>query len=261
MADPQPIRFEDGAAYEQTMGKWSLLVGGRFLDWLAPPAGLRWLDVGCGNGAFTELLIERCAPSAVDGIDPSDGQLVFARTRPGAAGAKFQKGDATALPYADDSFDAAVMALVIFFVGDPVKGVAEMRRVVKPGGLISAYAWDITRSGSPFEPIWDEMRRLGIEPAQPPSKDSSRLEVLTGLWRDAGLQAIETREIAVERSFASFEHFWTVTTAHNVKAAIDVMTPEQRAGLKERVRARMPTDGVGRVAFTSKANAVKGRVA
>jgi len=260
MADPQPIRFQDGAAYEQTMGKWSHLVGGRFLDWVAPPAGLAWVDVGCGNGAFTELLIERCAPSSVDGIDPSEGQLAFARTRAGAAGARFQLGDATALPYADDRFDAAVMALVIFFVPDPVKGVAEMRRVVKPGGLVAAYAWDITRGGAPFEPIWDEMRRLGVEPAQPPSKDVSRMEVLAGLWRDAGLRDVETMEIVVERSFASFEHFWTVTTAHNVNAAIEAMTGEQQAELKARVRARMPSSAAGRVAFTSKANAVKGRV-
>ena len=75
-----PIRFDDGAAYERYMGKWSQLAGETFLDWLAPTAGLRWLDVGCGNGAFTEMLVERCAPVSVDGIDPAEGQLAFART-------------------------------------------------------------------------------------------------------------------------------------------------------------------------------------
>src|ERR1700685_1246301 len=76
------IRFGDGAAYERYMGKWSQLAGEIFLDWLAPKPGLRWLDVGCGNGAFTEMLVERCAPVSVQGIDPSEGQLAFARTRP-----------------------------------------------------------------------------------------------------------------------------------------------------------------------------------
>jgi ubiquinone/menaquinone biosynthesis C-methylase UbiE len=83
MAQSQ-IRFEDGAAYECYMGKWSQLAGSLFLDWLAVPPGLRWLDVGCGNGAFTELVIARCAPSQVDGIDPSEAQLAFARSRAGA---------------------------------------------------------------------------------------------------------------------------------------------------------------------------------
>src|SRR6266851_2515497 len=107
------IRFNDGAAYERMMGRWSWLAGEIFLDWLRPRAGLRWIDVGCGNGAFTELIVARCAPAEVQGIDPSDGQLAYARTRGGAAMAKFRKGDAMALPFADRSFDVASMALVI----------------------------------------------------------------------------------------------------------------------------------------------------
>ena len=67
-----PIRFDNGAAYERYMGAWSQLAGETFLDWLAPKAGGRWLDVGCGNGAFTELLAARCAPVSVEGIDPAE---------------------------------------------------------------------------------------------------------------------------------------------------------------------------------------------
>ena len=71
----QQIRFEDGAAYERFMGAWSRLVGDIFLDWLMPPRGLRWIDIGCGSGAFSELLVERCAPAELLGIDPSEAQL------------------------------------------------------------------------------------------------------------------------------------------------------------------------------------------
>jgi ubiquinone/menaquinone biosynthesis C-methylase UbiE len=98
MAESQ-IRFDDGDAYERYMGDWSRRVGTVFLDWLARPSGLKWVDVGCGNGAFTELLIERCAPSEVFGIDPSEAQLDFARKRPTAGLAKFDHGDAMALPF------------------------------------------------------------------------------------------------------------------------------------------------------------------
>lgn len=131
----QPIRFDDGAAYERMMGAWSQLVGPVFLDWLSPATGQRWIDVGCGNGTFTEQLIQRCAPAEAQGIDPSEAQLAFARTRPGAAGAVFLQGDAMALPFEDDRFDVAVMALVIHFVPDPAKGIGELTRVVRPGGL------------------------------------------------------------------------------------------------------------------------------
>jgi trans-aconitate methyltransferase len=79
-----PIRFDDGAAYEQAMGVWSRFAGEVFLDWLAPPSGWRWIDVGCGSGAFTALLMQRCAPADAQGVDPSEAQLVFARERPEA---------------------------------------------------------------------------------------------------------------------------------------------------------------------------------
>jgi ubiquinone/menaquinone biosynthesis C-methylase UbiE len=91
------IRYDDGAAYERMMGAWSRIAGEIFLDWLAPPPGLRWIDIGCGSGAFTELLMERCAPAEVDGIDPSEAQLAFAREAPllssiGATPSRFLSG-------------------------------------------------------------------------------------------------------------------------------------------------------------------------
>src|SRR5919106_5834242 len=126
------IKFDDGAVYERMMGKWSGLAGRAFIDWLSPPPNLRWIDIGCGNGAFTQLLVEHCAPMTVEGVDPSEGQLAFARERLATPVAKFRQGDAMALPFADGTFDAAVMALVVFFIPDPARGVAEMARVASP---------------------------------------------------------------------------------------------------------------------------------
>ena len=122
------------------MGRWSRIVGEAFLDWLAVPKGLRWLDVGCGNGVFTAVLIARCAPAAVSAIDPSEGMLSYARTRPDATLAEFRVGDAEALPYPNRSFDAATMALAISFIPDPLKAVKEMVRVVRPGGWVATNA-------------------------------------------------------------------------------------------------------------------------
>jgi SAM-dependent methyltransferase len=187
------IRFDDGAAYEQMMGKWSRLAGEIFLDWLAPLPGWRWIDIGCGNGAFTELIVERCAPSEVAALDPSPAQLAFARSRPAARLARFQQGDAMALSYADGSFDAAVMALVIFFIPDPAKGVAEMARVVCLGGTVATYAWDMLGGGLPHEPLHAEMRAMGVTPPRPPSSGASRMQALRDLWTGAGLDAIATK--------------------------------------------------------------------
>ena len=260
MTEPQ-FRFEDGAAYEQMMGKWSRLVGDVFIDWLNPGPGLRWLDVGCGNGAFTELLVERCAPVAAEGIDPSEGQLAFARSRPAARLAKFQIGNAQALPFDDASFDAAVMALVIFFVPDPVQGVAEMARVVRPGGSVSAYAWDITDGGFPFEPIYAEIRAAGLKPMLPPSVEASRVEALRDLWSGAGLANVEGRQITVQRTFASFDDFWaTAASGSAIRPILATLTDVDVEALKARVCARLPAAADGSVTFASRANAIKGRV-
>jgi trans-aconitate methyltransferase len=80
MVEPK-IRFDDGAAYEEMMGVWSRFAGEIFLGWLSPPSGLRWIDIGCGNGAFTELLVERCSPVEVQGIDPSEAYHVQCTSR------------------------------------------------------------------------------------------------------------------------------------------------------------------------------------
>ena len=258
----QQIRFDDGAAYERMMGVWSRFAGGIFLDWLALPKGLRCVDVGCGNGAFTELLIERCAPVEVQGIDPSAAQLDFARTRPAGRLAQFQQGDAMALPFPDNRFDAAFMALVIFFVPEPAKGIAEMARVVRPGGTVAAYAWDMLGGGFPMEPIFSELRELGHEPLRPPRPEASGMQAMRELWTGAGLQEVETRKITVQRSFANFDEFWATSTGSgSIKPTLAALPAGVLETLKSRVRPKLPADAAGRITYGAFANAVKGRVA
>jgi SAM-dependent methyltransferase len=257
----QKIRFDDGAAYERAMGTWSRLAGEIFLDWLAPPLGLRWIDVGCGNGAFTELLVERCAPVEVQGIDPSEGQLAFARTRPASRVAKFRQGDAMALPFAADRFDAAVMALVLVFVPDPAKGIQEMVRVVSPGGTVTTYMWDMLDGGFPLAPILVEMRAMGLTPPRPPRMDASRIEALRDLWAGAGIEAVETREITVHRTFPDFDDFWMINLkGSSVGPTVAAMSSGDSEKLKNRVRARLPADTGGRITYGACANAIKGRL-
>jgi ubiquinone/menaquinone biosynthesis C-methylase UbiE len=255
------IRFDDGNAYETMMGLWSRLVGDIFLDWLAPDPGLHWIDVGCGNGAFTERLIERCAPTEAQGIDPSEAQIAYARGREGARGAIFQIGDAMALPFERSRFDAAVMALVIFFVPDPAKSVTEMARVVRPGGTVASYAWDMDGGGFPYDSILAAMRDMGLTPLAPPSADASRMDALRDLWADAGLQAVETREISVERHFSDFEDFWAAgTLSPRLRALPDTLSADALEQLKSGVRNRLAKDGAGRIVYSARANAIKGRV-
>ena len=255
--------FTDGKAYERLMGRWSQVAGVQFLDWLNPPHGLCWIDVGCGNGAFTEVLLARAAPAVVTGIDPSDGQISFARTRPAGQRAQFRVGDAHELPFADNSFDAASMALVITFLSDPGKAAREMARVVRPGGLAATYMWDIPGGGFPIRPLAAAMRSLGLgEPARP-NVEASRRENMEAFWREAGLQAVETTVIRIRVAFTDFDDFWessTVPVGPSGKA-LSEMSPQTREQLKAKLREQLPIAADGSIAYEAFANAVKGRVA
>jgi SAM-dependent methyltransferase len=255
------IRFEDGAAYERYMGVWSQEAGARFLDWLALPPRLRWLDVGCGNGAFTELIVDRCMPAAVSGVDPSDAQLAFARSRFTARAVHLKPGNAMALPFEDDTFDVAVMPLVIFFVPDPALGVAEMARVVTAGGTVAAYAWDLAGGGFPYALVQAELRAMGYDVSMPPSADASNLDRLQASWSGAGLGAIETRTITVQRTYTSFDDFWTIAMGGpSLRGQLGALERDDASRLRGRLREQLSADATGRIRVSARANAVRGRV-
>lgn len=258
--NPQSM-FSDGAAYERLMGRWSKKAGEQFLDWLAAEKGLSWLDVGCGNGAFTEEIVSRCAPASVSGIDPSEVQIAYARTRPGTRMAEFHVGDSQALPFSDGSYDAATMALVIAFVPDPAKGVAELARVLRPGGTAAAYMWDLPAMGVPLGPIYKALRDMDMPGPQPPSAEFSRREAMEALWRGAGLDEVETTVIRVPVSFDNFEDFWQSNTLPAGPHAkfVHAMPEAAREELCRRLRDSLPTAADGRIAYESVANAVTGR--
>jgi ubiquinone/menaquinone biosynthesis C-methylase UbiE len=166
-----------------------------------------------------------------------------------------------ALPFPDHSFDAAVMALVLFFVPDPAKSLGEMVRVVKRGGLVAAYVWDVVGGGMPHAPIGIELRAMGVNTARPPSFEVSRMEALQQLWTNAGLQDIKTRVITPQRTFANFDEFWSINMLGPVIGPSVRDLPLTGVDeLKSRVRARLPADAAGRITCSASANAIRGRL-
>lgn len=259
MSSPEPIKFTDGAAYERFMAPWSRSAGALFLDWLALPPGLAWVDVGCGNGAFTELILAKSAPSSVCAIDPSNAQIATARQKTSAKQVELSIGDAMALPYDGARFDAAIMALVLFFVPDPKKGAAELVRVTKPGGMIASYTWDVMRGGTPTQPLWEEMDSMGIPAARPPSAEISRFAALKALWAGLGLREVETRELVVERTFADFDDYWLSMVVSSPSGVLGKLSDAESAELRRRLEARLPASATGEITVHAWASAIKGR--
>jgi SAM-dependent methyltransferase len=249
----------EGASYEFMMGRWSMLVGERFIDWIAVPHGVRWLDVGCGNGAFTELIVKRCIPSKVHAFDTTAAQLDYARKRlPAGAPVTWTESDALGLPVADASSDVAVMALVLFHLSEPAVGVAEMCRAVRSGGVVAAYHWDMLGGGFPLADIGDEMHRLGVPVRPPPSIAASTIDVSTALWREAGLLQVRTCQIIVQRRFDSFDDYWnSAAPSLTLRPMFEAMSADAREVLKTRVRHRLQA-GDGPLTVSARANAVSG---
>lgn len=256
-----PVQFTDGATYERMMGRWSRRAGEQFLDWLGLPPGLRLLDVGCGNGAFTELLIARCVPAEVQAIDPSEGQLDFARKRASTRMAEFHQGDAQALPFGDNRFDAATMALVINLIPDRPKAIAEMARVVRPGGSVATYMWDVPGGGFPLEPIRRALDEIGV-PSPMFGAEWTGMDGLRELWEGAGLADIELKRIDITVDYDDFDDFWETSTAspNTVVNAMKPLSPADIENVKDRARGKLPTGPDGRISFGAFANAVKGIV-
>jgi len=154
------------------------------------------------------------------------------------------------------------MALVISFVPDPAKAVSEMTRVVRPGGMVATYMWDIPGGGLPVQPINEVMRSMGLGYPLPPGAEVTRQDNMRALWEKAGLQSVETRAIRIDVEFSGFDDFWDSNSAPVGPSgkAIDELSPAMREKFKTELRKHLPQRPDGRISYESFANAVQGRV-
>ncbi|MXP65171.1 SAM-dependent methyltransferase [Roseomonas sp. M0104] len=255
--------WASGEVYEGYVGRWSRRVAKEFLAWLGVPPGEDWLDLGCGTGALTEAILADHAPASVLGIDPSEGFLAHARHQVTDPRAAFRQGDAQALPVPDASFGAVVSGLVLNFVPDPAKAVAEMRRAARPGGTLAAYVWDYADGMQMMRRFWDAAGAL--DPAARERDEALRSplcrpDALRARFGGAGLRGVEVTAIEVPTVFHDFEDFWRPFLGGQAPAPGYCMSldEEHRARLRERLRVTLPTEPDGRIRLAARAWAVRG---
>jgi SAM-dependent methyltransferase len=259
-----------GDAYEAYVGRWSRSVAREFAEWLGVPPGLRWLDVGCGTGALSQAVLDRCAPASLMGIDPSEGFVAHVRQHmadPHMADprAEFRIGDARALPVDDAAFDVAVSGLVLNFVPDPADAVAEMSRAVRPlTGVVAAYVWDYAGEMRMMRYFWDAA--VALDPAARDKDEGTRFplcrpEPLRDLFTAVGLIDVEVRAIDIPTVFRDFDDYWTPFLGGQGPAPGYCMSlPEERRNtLRDRLRSALPSGPDGRIHLTARAWAVRGK--
>jgi SAM-dependent methyltransferase len=196
------------------------------------------------------------------GVDPAIEQIEYARRLPVAEHARFTIADATALPFADGCFDVITSALVINFIPDRPRALAEMRRVAKPGGLVALYVWDLAEGGAPTWPMTQGMRSCGIPPPQVPGVRESTLESLQSLFERTGFESTEARRIEVTATYHDFDDFWTSNTPafSPMGRCVAALTETDRLRLRASVASALPVNADGSITYAARANAIKGGV-
>ncbi len=245
------MSFEVSAdAYARFMGRYSTPLAGTFADLVGVGAGQRALDVGCGTGALTGVLVARLGAANVCAVDPS-GSFVAAMTASFPA-VEVRRASAEQLPYPDGLFDRTLAQLVVHFMSSPTVGLEQMARVTRPGGLVAACVWDHAGGGGPLATFWRAAREL-----DPHSRDESGLAGaaaghLAGLFADAGMSGAVSTELSVTVTHPSFDEWWEPFTLGVGPAGQYVarLAPAGLDELRERCRQLLPP-----APFTDKATA------
>jgi ubiquinone/menaquinone biosynthesis C-methylase UbiE len=195
-----------GDKYDRFMGRYSRELAPRFIEFAGVDSGMAVVDVGCGPGALTERLV-RAGAKDIAAADPSEPFVAAATERP--PGADIRLAAAEELPWEDDRFDAALSQLVVNFMRDADMGVSEMRRVVRPSGVVAACTWSYGEDMEMLRSFWDAARRLDSgAPDEGSTMRYRRVEELDELWRRVGLSDVKTDHLRVEMSYTGFDDLW-----------------------------------------------------
>ena len=259
-----PEMFANAVGYEQLMGRWSVRLAPLYAEFAQLRDVGRILDVGCGTGALVKTIAEVARKGEIVGVDPAQAFIDYARTRFKDPRIVFQVGDAMQLPFPTAHFDQTLSLLVMMFVPQPERAAAEMKRVTRPGGSVSACTWhrDQLQLTSIF---WEEACKLdpGADARAQRPRHSNREGQLTALWKSAGLVDVEETAIDMQLPFTSFSDFWEPhlkgVAPHG--AYVASLSEERREVLRQALHKRILGDQPdGSFSLNAKALAVRGRV-
>jgi SAM-dependent methyltransferase len=261
---PSPNVWQGADAYEAYMGRWSRPMAQAFIAWFAASPAGRWLDVGCGTGALTAAVLDEANPIAVVGIDPSAEFLGTAQTLVADPRARFEVGNASALPVASGGFDAVVAGLVLNHVPDPTPAVTEMVRAARTGGAVGGYVWDYSGEMQLMRYFWEAVAATDADAASHDPRAHYHIcqtDPLAALFRAAGLENVEVDAIDLPMRFRDLDDFWLPHTMTGPAAAqryASALDDKWKAALREQLQVMLPIAADGTIDLIGRAWAVRG---
>jgi ubiquinone/menaquinone biosynthesis C-methylase UbiE len=254
-----------GIAYERFMGRWSNLVAQKFLGWLDVPYTRRWVDVGCGTGTLTKLILKTYQPKEIIAIDSSGDFISHAQSLITDPRVHFKVGLAQSLDVDSKPVDAVVSGLVLNFIPQPEAAIAGMMSATKPGGKIGAFVWDYADGMQMLRYFWDAAVELDHNARE--HDEGSRFPIcregqLESLFREIGLKQIEATSIEVKTLFQNFDDYWQPFLSGVGPAPSYTMglNQKERQKLEDKLRKTLPIDENGSISMLARAWAVKGTV-
>ena len=262
METPEGARsfLTSGTAYDGFMGRYSRPLADVFADAVCVSRGLTALDVGCGPGALTGVLVDRLGADSVFACDPSAPFVADCAAR--HPGVDVRLGRAEALPFDDGRFDVALAQLVLHFVSNPEQAARELRRVVRPGGLVAACVWDFAEGMEMLRHFWDAA--LTVDPNAPDEARTLRFGrqgEIVELFEGAGLEDVVETTLHVSTQYHSFDELWSGYLAGigPAGAFCVALSDEARAALRE-VLFRRVGSPAGSFTLGAMARSAHGRV-
>jgi len=235
------VSFDVAAeSYDRFMGRYSVQLSPQLADLAGVDTAQTVLDVGCGPGALTSELAKRVGAEAVSAVDPSESFVAAVRER--CPGVDVRRAAAEQLPFPDRLFDAALAQLVVHFMADPARGLREMARVTRPGGVLAVCVWDHGGGRGPLSDFWHTARELDPGVEDESDLPGVREGDLGALLAGSGAREVEETSIEAGVDYATFDDWWEPFTLGVGPAGAHVqrLEAEQHAELRESCQARFP---------------------
>jgi len=255
-------KWNNGDPYEYFMGRWSSLMAPKFLKWLNMPKNKRWLDVGCGTGALSKAIEQNFQPENLACIDPSESYIEKAKHRISMKG-DFRVCTAESMPFENESFEIIVSGLALNFFPNIERALAEMKRVLKPNGVIAVYVWDYSDRMDFLRIFWDSANQ--IDPKSKELDEGLRFPIcnsenLINAFKIANLKEVEFTTLDIDTIFKNFDDYWNPFLGGQGPAPgyLASLSNDLQNKLKSKIKGMLKIESNGSIKLIARALAIKG---